>query len=59
MATASFDKTFVVNDKQSIDRIHQDLANPRYIKVQKRDYEAENKRGIQLLRQRLSNSGIC
>lgn len=59
MATASFDKSFVVHDKQSIDRIHQDLANPRHIKVKKRDYKAESKRGIQLLKQRLSNSETC
>ena len=59
MATASFDKNFVVKDKKSIKRIHQDLAHPRLIKVKKRDYKAENERGIQLLKQRLSNSEIC
>lgn len=56
MATASFDKSFVVKDKQSIDRIKQDLANPRHIKVNKRDYTVESKQGIALLKQRLSNS---
>lgn len=56
MATASFEKSFVVKDKRSIDRIHQDLATPRLIKVKKRDYKAENARGVQLLKQRLSSS---
>ncbi|WP_133493130.1 hypothetical protein [Alcanivorax sp. 24] len=59
MATASFDKSFVVKDKQSIDQIHQDMANPRHIKVKKRDYTAESKRGIELLKQRLSDSETC
>ena len=53
MATASFEKSFVVKDKRSID---QDLAPPRLIKVKKRDYKAENARGVQLLKQRLSSS---
>lgn len=56
MATASFDKSFVVTEKESIDRIHQDLANPRQVKVIKRDYKAEKERGLELLKQRLSNS---
>jgi len=56
MATASFDKTFVVSNKTSIDKIRQDLAHPRQIEVQVRDYKAENAKGIELLRQRLSNS---
>lgn len=56
MATASFEKRFVVKDKESIDRIHQDLVNPRLVRVKKRDYRAENARGIQLLKRQLSNS---
>jgi len=59
MATVSFDKDFVVKDKESIKRIHQDLASPRQITVKKRDYKAENKRGVQLLKQQLSNLKIC
>lgn len=59
MATASFGKSFVVKDKESIDRIHRDLAHPRLIKVKKRDYKAENGKGILLLKQRLSNSETC
>jgi hypothetical protein len=48
MATAFFDRSFVVKDKQSIARIQQSLAKPRQIKVNKRDYKAENERGIQI-----------
>ena len=32
------------------------LYNPRKVNVAKRDYDAENVKGIQLLKQRLSNS---
>lgn len=59
MATASFEKSFVVTDEQSVKQIRESLANPRQIKAKKRDYRAENKRGIQLLKQRLSNSETC
>ncbi len=58
MATTSFDKTFMVSDPSAIKKIRQDLANPRLIKVRGRDYKAENAKGVQLLRQRLSNSAI-
>lgn len=56
MATASFDKTFVVSNKASIDKIRQDLSRPHYVEVRVRDFKAENAKGIELLRQRLSNS---
>lgn len=59
MATASFDKGFVVKDKESIERIHYDLAHPHVVQITKRDYKAESKRGIKLLKQRLSNSETC
>lgn len=56
MATASFDKTFVVSDTASIKQIRRDLAHPHQVKVQTRNYKAESAKGIELLRQRLSNS---
>jgi len=59
MATTSFDKSFVVTDQESIDRIHHDLAHPRLIKVTKRDYKAESAKGIKLLKRRLSSSETC
>lgn len=59
MATVSFEKSFVVRKKESIDRIHQDLETPRQVKVLKRDYQAEKARGIALLKRQLSNSKTC
>ena len=59
MATASFDKSFVVKDKESIERIHHDLAHPRQVNVIERDYKAESERGIKLLKQLLSSSEKC
>ena len=40
----------------AFDAIIKDLDNPRKVKVTKRDYNAESVKGIQLLKQRLSNS---
>ena len=59
MATASFDRSFVVNDQESIKKIHDDLAQPKLIKVKVRNYKADSKKGIQLLKQRLSNLENC
>ena len=59
MATVSFDKSFVVRDEESIERIHRDLEHPRVVRVATRDFKEENKRGIKLLKQRLSNSETC
>lgn len=56
MATASFDKTFIVSDKASIEQIRKDLDRPQKVKIKVRDYKAENEKGIKLLRQRLSSS---
>ncbi|HEK0788607.1 TPA: hypothetical protein SMP78_002818 [Proteus mirabilis] len=55
MATTSFSKNFIVKDKQSIELIQNALSYPRYIKIVKRNYETENRQGIALLKQRLSN----
>jgi hypothetical protein len=59
MATVSFDKSFVVRDEESIKQIHYDLEHPRPVRIPKRDYRADSKRGIQLLKQRLSRSETC
>jgi hypothetical protein len=56
MATVSFDKSFVVRDEESIKRIQYDLEHPFTVRGPKRDYKAESKRGIELLKQRLSRS---
>ena len=56
MATVSFNKSFVIENPVAFDSIIKDLDNPRKVKVTKRDYNAESVKGIQLLKQRLSNS---
>lgn len=59
MATASFEKNFIVQDSASIERLERELASPRTAKVSKRDYKIENTRSIEILKQRLSNSKTC
>ncbi len=55
MATASFDKNFVMTDQDSIKQLKADMKNPRKVTIIKYDREAENRKGIQLLKQRLPN----
>lgn len=57
MATASFDKSFVVKDSDSIAQIKKDIANPIKIVVKPRDYKADKKKGLRLLAQQLSALG--
>ena len=45
-----------MENQVAFDAIINDLENPRKVKVAKRDYNAENVKGFQLLKQRLSNS---
>lgn len=59
MATASFDKDFVVTDAKSIQQLKADMKKPRKITLQQYDRTAENKKGIQLLKQRLPNLVRC
>jgi len=59
MATVSFEKSFVVKDEESIKRIQYDLTHPRMVTIPKRDYRLDSKRGIKLLKQRLSRSETC
>jgi len=56
MSTASFDRAFEIVDPESALQLHEDLQNPRKIEVVKRDYAAEEKEGIELLKQRLVRS---
>ena len=56
MATTSFDKSFVISDQNSIKQIKSDFANPRKVSLNARNVRAENEKGIQLLKQRLSSS---
>ncbi len=59
MATALFDRSFVVDDSKSIEQIHKDLAAPRQVKIKKRNYKADSVKGIALLKQQLSNLETC
>ncbi|WP_019613519.1 hypothetical protein [Psychromonas ossibalaenae] len=59
MATTSFDKSFVVSDQTSIKQLKSDFTNPRKVSIKARNVKAENEQGIQLLKQRLSNSVHC
>ena len=59
MATTSFGKNFVVRDQNSINKLQSDFANPRKVKTTTRNIEAENAKGIKLLKQRLSNLAHC
>ena len=57
MATASFEKSFVVKDSDSIAQIKKDLTNPIKVVVKQRDYEVDKKKGHTLLAQQLSVLG--
>ena len=56
MATVSFNKNFVVSNPTAIKMSSEDIANPRYVEIKKRDLKVENAKGIQLLKKRLSSS---
>ncbi len=56
MSTASFDRSFKVEDIDSAVRLHKDLQEPRKVEVAERDYSADEERGILLLKQRFSGS---
>lgn len=53
MPTSSFDKTFIVSDPEAIEKICQSLENPRVVYIQRRDFDLENIKGIELLKKRL------
>jgi hypothetical protein len=56
MATSSFDKTFVVVDKEAASRFISDVAKPEKVAVHRRNIDAESKRGLASLKRRLSHS---
>lgn len=56
MSTASFDRSFEVEDMDSAIRLHKDLQEPRKVEVAEKDYSAEEEKGILLLKQRFSDS---
>ena len=56
MATASFERSFVVTNNDAINQLHKDLENPRKVTIITRDKKADSEKGIELLKQQLSNS---
>lgn len=57
MATTSFTKNFIVNDHNAVKALIEAFENPQKVVVtEKRNLEEDNKRGIELLKRKLSNS---
>ncbi|AAV81490.1 MULTISPECIES: hypothetical protein [Idiomarina] len=56
MSTASFDRSFDIQDSKSAVRLNEDLQSPRSVKVAKRDYANDDNKGVLLLKQRFSGS---
>lgn len=54
MPTSSFDKTFITTNPSAIAQFRKDMEQPRLVKVNRRDLEAENQKGIQLLKAKLN-----
>ncbi|MEK7434976.1 MAG: hypothetical protein AABZ74_17715 [Cyanobacteriota bacterium] len=50
MATSSFDRDFIVKNKEDSDKFIEELKNVQTIKVKPRDIDKESKRGIELLK---------
>ncbi len=56
MATASFDKQFVVRDAADVERFKAMLERKNPVKVTQRDLKADSEKGIASLRKVLSSS---
>ena len=54
MATASFERSFIVTDNEAIKQLQDDLETPRKVTIIKRDLKADSEKGIELLKQQLS-----
>lgn len=54
MATTSFDKDFVVTNKDSIKEFKDDSKKPLKVVVKQRNYDADKQKGIQLLKRHFS-----
>ncbi len=51
MATASFDKSFVIKDKTAASKFRKELSKEHVVLVKKIDVEETTKKGIELLKQ--------
>lgn len=56
MATASFNKSFVIEDQESSERFVQAVEQPRKVHTEDKDLKAESKKGLKLLAQRFNHS---
>lgn len=56
MSTVSFERAFVVEDKEASLKFLKDIEAPVTVKVAKRDLNKDSKKGMQLLKQRFSHS---
>lgn len=56
MATVSFDKNFVIEDKESSDMFLRAMSTPRKVVTVDKDLKAENSKGLSILARRFSNS---
>lgn len=54
MSTASFDRSFNIQDSKSAVNLNNDLQSPRSVKVVVRNHVSDDDKGVQLLRQRFS-----
>ena len=59
MATTSFNKNFVVSDASGVKQLKADLKQPRKVVVREYDRVAEDKKGIELFKQRFSDLANC
>ena len=61
MATASFDKNFVVTDKEAVKIFCSDMENPIKVddSVRQRDIKASGSKGLSLLKRKLRRSANC
>ena len=55
MVTSSFTKRYMINDKKVDDKLHDSMKTLHSVKVKCRDLKVESKKGIELLKQSLSN----
>ncbi len=57
MSTVSFERSFVVEDKEASLQFLKDIESPITVKVAKRNLNKDSNKGMQLLKQRFSHSG--
>lgn len=56
MATTSFDKSFVIEDRESSKRFMKAVTHPRTVDIKDKDLKEESQKGLQLLARRFNLS---